>query len=140
MRILERLLVAGAELEELLRFTVEGVHSYQQGAGDQDWGKHVAKAVGQACASKKPFAPVPAWYAVHLRWFAMRPQGKQRKDLENFHLRPISDRLIVEGFWPEDNINYLRAIYSEVVLVDKATDQRVEVVVYGIRADDATAE
>ncbi|SRR6266540_150307 len=129
--MLDSLLVAGNRVEQLLHFSVEGVHIEQLGSGNQPWDQKVAQAVAIACSQiVMPPADRYAWYAVHLRWF-VQPRA-YRRDLDNLRLKPILDRLTALGFWPDAKMEYVRAIYNEAVLIGAGGHEQVEVRVYGV--------
>ena len=111
-----------------------GIATEQLGARNQPWDTRVAEAVGEALGPPPAPARVaaggpPALYAVHLRWY-VQPASYPR-DLDNLRLKPILDSLTRWGFWPGDDVQRVRALYSEAALVASADEQRVEVTVYG---------
>jgi Holliday junction resolvase RusA-like endonuclease len=129
--MLDSLLIADHRAERLLDLVVKGVHTEQLGKGNQPWDQEVAQAVMDACEGIS--MPTPghyAWYAVHLRWF-VKPVV-YRRDLDNLRLKPILDALTKRGFWPDDNMTFVRALYNEAVLLDTGDEERVEVSVYGV--------
>lgn len=131
----DSLLLASVQPQRLVSFTIQGVHTELLGSGNQVWDRKVALAIGESLQLRETIVTEILWYVLHVRWLAWPPQGKRRKDLDNFRLKPILDHLTASKvFWPDDNINYVRAIYSEVDLIGSSEEQRVEVTVYGITA------
>src|SRR5262245_31708827 len=123
-------LASTTDLERLLSFTVPGIHTEKLGAANQPWDARVASVVTEACRGLTMPAPgAYRWYVVHLRWFVLPTHYRQ--DLDNYRLKPILDRLTAEGFWPDDHVRFVRAIYNGAELVDSVNQQRVEVSVYG---------
>ena len=115
---------------ELLRVTVPGVQVETVGARNQPWDRPVRMRVGEALVD----LPAPdgfAWYSVEARWF-VRSDGR-RRDLDNFRIKPALDALTEAGFWPDDNIQYVRRVVSEAVLIDQHAEERLELTVYGHR-------
>ncbi len=126
-----QLLTLNEPLEHILGFTVPGIHTEKLGAANQPWDATVAAIVADACSGiTKPAVGTYRWFAVYLRWHVQ--PAYYRQDLDNYRLKPILDRLTAEGLWPDDQVRYVRAIYSEAVLVESSDEQRVEVAVYGI--------
>ncbi len=124
------LLTTQSKLDRLLSFPVEGIHIEKYGAGNQAWDARVASCVGKACSALPDGGRNRhAWYAVHVRWFVA--PTSYRQDLDNLRLKPILDQLTAAGFWPDDNVQVVRAIYSEAASVPSEKEERVEVTVYG---------
>ncbi len=115
-------------LVELLRFTVPGIHVEQYGAKNQPWDSRVRECARAAIASWSPHSQ-HGWYAAHARWFVA--PTFYRQDIDNLRIKPVLDSLTAEGVWPDDNVQFVRRIVSEVELIGDALDQRLEIVVYG---------
>ncbi len=126
----DRLLASTTELTEILSFTVPGIHFEKLGAWNQPWDRAVAQAIEQAWSRIDPSRlGAFEWYAVHLRWFVWPRHDRQ--DLDNLRMKPILDCFTAKRLWRDDDVRHLRAIYSEVALVQKTAEQRVEVAVFG---------
>ena len=66
-------------------------------------------------------------YAIEARWFV--GPARYRRDLDNFRIKPVLDSLTAEGFWPDDNVQYVRRLLTEVELVPTAGDERLVVTI-----------
>ena len=129
--MLNSLLLSKRHPEKLVCFTVPGIHIEKYGSANQEWDAKVAEIVrAELAGSAKARECGPAWYALHIKWYVVPMSNPQ--DLDNLRLKPILDALTAQGLWPDDNVKYVRAIYSEAALVDHKRDQRVEVTIYGI--------
>lgn len=131
--MLDSPLLAAQQLSRIAAFTIDGIHTEQAGSKNQDWDRKVADTV--ASCYQQSVLPAPGqheWYAVQLRWFAKSTH--YRRDLDNLRLKPILDSLTRIGFWPDDHIQYVRAIYSEAVTIAPDEGERVEVAIYGAAA------
>jgi Holliday junction resolvase RusA-like endonuclease len=123
--MLDRLMISNVRLEEVVHFVIRGVHFEKYGAANQPWDNKVAQAVDDVWKQTTPAQGTCEWYALYLRWFVMPEYPRQ--DLDNLRLKPILDSLTRKHLWPDDDVRYIRAIYSEAVLVTDASDQHVEV-------------
>ena len=115
-------------MDELLRITIPGVHTEQLGSKNQAWDARVRDCVRQALRERGP-CNARDWYAVHVRWFVGPVHF--RRDLDNFRLKPILDSLTGEGFWPDDNVTYVRRILVEAEPVGSQAEEHTEVTVHG---------
>jgi hypothetical protein len=113
----------------LLKITVPGVHTEQLGARNQPWDAQVRNCVRVALHNCDPTAPTQTC-GVEARWFV--GPSYYRRDIDNFRVKPVLDSLTAEGFWPDDNIEYVRRLLSEVELVASSQEERLEVTVYGL--------
>ena len=114
-------------MKPLLRITVSGIHTEQLGAKNQPWDLRVRESVQEALRGQQPDAH--GSYALDVRW-CVGP-AHYRRDLDNFRLKPVLDSLTAEGFWPDDDVQHVRRIVSEVELVELPEEERLEVTVYG---------
>ena len=115
-------------MKALLRINVSGIHTEQLGAKNQPWDARVRKSVLEALRNGRA-SEAHRWYALDVRWFA--GPAPYRRDLDNFRLKPVLDSLTAEGFWPDDDVQHVRRIVSEVELVESPDQERLEVRVYG---------
>ena len=128
--MLDTLLITKNKFEKLISFSINGIHTEKLGSRNQPWDLKVSKIVS------KEFSKINVnshdqylWYAVHFIWFV---KPSHRRDLDNLRFKPILDSITTSGFWPDDNIKYVRSIYNEVVLIKNKNNEHVEVEIYGI--------
>jgi Holliday junction resolvase RusA-like endonuclease len=129
--MLDSLLIAGERLTKLVSLTVPGVHTEQANSRNRPWDDLVAEVVRRECS-----APVIQearryrWFVLHARWFVHKTTYP--RDLDNLRFKPVPDNLTRAGFWPDDHVAHVRAIYNEACPAAPSESERLEVTVYGV--------